>query len=86
MGDFHHPKGNIFTKAFQNAYWYIAVFTFTVFAKNAFHKIYDYPRHLEAMGFKVEKIQSFNILMIPSLWSIKSSRKVVTKPQQQDAA
>ena len=86
VGDFHHPKGNIFTKAFQNAYWYIAVFIFTVFAKNAFHKIYDYPRHLEAMGFKVEKIQSFNVLMIPSLWSIKSSRKVVTKPQQQDAA
>lgn len=86
VGDFHYPKGNIFTKAFQNLYWYIAVFTFTVFAKNAFHKIYNYPQHLENLGFKVEKTQSFNVLMIPSLWSIKASKKQLDKPQQQEAA
>lgn len=86
VGDFHYPTGNIFTKAFQNAYWYIAVFTFTVFAKNAFHKIYNYPKHLEALGFSIEKTQSFNVLFIPSLWSIKASRKQVAKPQQEEAA
>ena len=86
VGDFHYPTGNIFTKAFQNVYWYIAVLTFTIFAKNAFHKIYNYPKHLEAIGFSVEKTQSFNVLMIPSLWSIKASRKQVTKPQQEEAA
>jgi ubiquinone/menaquinone biosynthesis C-methylase UbiE len=86
VGDFHFPTGNVFTRAFQNAYWYIAVGIFTVFAKNAFHKIYNYPKYIEAMGFSVEKTQSFNVLMVPSLWSIKASRKQVSKPQQQDAA
>ena len=86
VGDFHYPTGNAFTKAFQNLYWYIAVFTFTVFAKNAFHKIYNYPQHLENIGFKVEKTQAFNVLFIPSLWSMKASRKQVTIPQQEEAA
>jgi ubiquinone/menaquinone biosynthesis C-methylase UbiE len=86
VGDFHFPTGNVFTRAFQNAYWYIAVGIFTVFAKNAFHKIYNYPKYIEAMGFSVEKTQSFNVLMVPSLWSIKASRKQLSKPQQQDAA
>jgi demethylmenaquinone methyltransferase/2-methoxy-6-polyprenyl-1,4-benzoquinol methylase len=86
VGDFHFPTGNVFTKAFQNAYWYIAVGIFTVFAKNAFHKIYNYPKYIEQIGFSVEKTQSFNVLMVPSLWSIKASRKQVSKPHQQDAA
>jgi ubiquinone/menaquinone biosynthesis C-methylase UbiE len=86
VGDFHFPTGNVFTRAFQNAYWYIAVGIFTVFAKNAFHKIYNYPKYIEAMGFSVKKTQSFNVLMVPSLWSIKASRKQLSKPQQQDAA
>lgn len=84
VGDFHYPKGNIFTRAFQNMYWYVAVFIFTVFAKNAFHKIYNYPKHLEALGFKVEKTQSFKVLLVPSLWSIKATRKQQNKPQQVD--
>ncbi|MFY0642569.1 MAG: class I SAM-dependent methyltransferase [Bermanella sp.] len=86
IGDFHYPTGNVLTKAFQNAYWYIAVGIFTIFAKNAFHKIYNYPQHLENMGFSIEKKQSFNVLLIPSLWSMKASRKQIAKPQQEDAA
>lgn len=86
VGDFHYPKGNIFTRAFQNAYWYVAVFIFTVFAKNAFHKIYNYPKHMESLGLKVEKTESFNVLFVPSLWSIKAVRKQQNKPQQVDAA
>ena len=85
IGDFIHPKGNIFTKAFQNAYWYIAVFTFTVFAKNAFHKIYNYPQHLENLGFSVQKSQAFNVLLIPSLWSLKAYRKTQIKTDQEAA-
>lgn len=82
VGDFHLPQGNIFKRAFQNAYWYIAVGIFTVFAKNAFHKVYDYPKHLEALGFKVEKTQAFNVLLIPCLWSLKASRVVQANTQQ----
>jgi len=85
VGDFHYPTGNILTKAFQSAYWYIAVGIFTIFAKNAFHKIYNYPKHIEAMGFSVEKTQSFNVLMIPTLWSIKASRKQIIKSEQKAA-
>jgi len=86
VGDFHFPKGNIFTKAFQNMYWYVAVFTFTVFAKNAFHQIYNYPKHLQEMGFSVEKTQAFNVLGIPALWSMKATRLSQSKPQQETAA
>ncbi len=85
VGDFHYPTGNILTKAFQSAYWYIAVGIFTIFAKNAFHKIYNYPKHIEAMGFSVEKTQSFNVLMVPTLWSIKASRKQNIKSEQKAA-
>jgi ubiquinone/menaquinone biosynthesis C-methylase UbiE len=86
VGDFHFPTGNILTKAFQNAYWYVAVGIFTVFAKNAFHKIYNYPKYIEALGFSVEKTQSYNVLMVPSLWSIKASRKQIAKSQQKEQA
>lgn len=85
VGDFHLPKGNVFTRAFQNLYWYIAVGIFTIFANNAFHKIYDYPKHLEALGFKVEKTQAFNVLMVPCLWSMKARRKQQSKAQQEAA-
>lgn len=86
IGDFHYPKGNILTKTFQNIYWYIAVSLFTLFAKNAFHKIYNYPEHLNNMGFSIKKSQSFNVLGIPSLWSIKASRDALSQPQQQEDA
>lgn len=86
VGDFHYPKGNVLTKAFQNVYWYVAVFTFTVFAKNAFHKIYNYPKHLKEMGFSIEKTQSFNVLGLPALWSLKATRASQAKPQQETAA
>jgi len=85
VGDFHLPQGNVFKRAFQNMYWYIAVGIFTIFAKNAFHKVYDYPKHLESLGFKVQKVQPFNVLMIPCLWSIKASKQVQTQ-KQADAA
>lgn len=85
VGDFHYPTGNVLTKAFQNAYWYIAVGIFTIFAKNAFHKIYNYPKHIEALGFSIDKKQSFNVLMIPSLWSIKASRKQNINTQEKAA-
>ncbi len=74
VGDFHYPTGNVFTRAFQNIYWYIAVGIFAIFAKNAVHEIYDYPSHLKALGFKVEKKHAFNVLAIPSLWSLKAQR------------
>lgn len=86
VGDFHYPKGNVFTKLFQNVYWYIAVGIFTVFAKNAFHKIYNYPKHIEAMGFSITKTEDVNVLFVPALWSMKAQRKIVAKPQQKDAA
>jgi len=86
VGDFHYPSGNILSRAFQNTYWYIAVGIFTVFAKNAFHKIYDYPKHIEAMGFKVTKSEDVNVLFVPALWSMKAQRKEVIKPQQKDVA
>lgn len=86
VGDFHYPSGNPFKKVFQNLYWYIAVGIFTIFAKNAFHKIYNYPAHLKNLGFNVEKTQSFNVLWIPALWSMKASRISQAKPQQEEAA
>lgn len=85
VGDFRYPEGNLFVRAFQNAYWYIAVILFTVAAKNAFHKIYNYPRHLEDMGFTVEKVRTFNVLSIPSLWSVKSVRKQTAGSRQEKA-
>ncbi len=74
VGDFHYPNGNILTRTFQNIYWYIAVFLFTVFAKNAFHKIYNYPKHLESLGFSIIETRAFNIFHTPLLWSLKARR------------
>ena len=81
VGDFHFPQGNAFVRAFQNVYWYIAVAIFTIFAKNAFHKIYDYPKHIQALGFRVEKTQAYRVLAMPCLWSIKATRSQQSNEQ-----
>lgn len=75
VGDFHFPTGNWLVRKFQSLYWYVAVLTFTIFAKNAFHEIYNYPKHLESIGFKVEKTKHYNIFALPCYWSLKATRQ-----------
>lgn len=49
----------------------MAVVPFTLFAKNAFHKIYNYPEFMAGRGFAIKEIRSFKVMLIPMLWSVR---------------
>ena len=51
VGDFSYPTGNLLSRMFKKLYWYMAVFIFWLFANNASHKIYNYPEHMQRVGF-----------------------------------
>jgi|GEM_PF-100190 len=75
VGDFSYPTGNPIARAFKKAYWYMAVFTFWLFAKNAFHKIYNYPQHMEDLGLKVREKKHFKLLNMNCYWSILAEKQ-----------
>ncbi len=75
VGDFIYPTGNILARAFKKAYWYVAVFTFWLFANNAFHKVYNYPEHLEKLGLEVRETREFSLLNINCYWSILAEKR-----------
>ncbi|WDP92815.1 MAG: class I SAM-dependent methyltransferase [Desulfobacter sp.] len=77
VGDFCYPCGSPFTRSLQNLYWYLAVLLFTVFAKNAFHSIYNYPSHLEKIGLSIDRTRYFNMFGLPLFWSVRA-----VKPEQ----
>ncbi|MFE8072389.1 class I SAM-dependent methyltransferase [Marinobacteraceae bacterium S3BR75-40.1] len=70
VGDFHYPTGNILSRTFQKIYWYMAVLTFVVFAKNAFHAIYNYPEHMKKLGLEIRDKKRFKLLSMNCYWSI----------------
>ncbi|NWN92574.1 class I SAM-dependent methyltransferase [Marinobacter adhaerens] len=70
VGDFCYPTGNIFSRAFKKLHWYTAVFTFWLFANNAFHKIYNYPEHMRRLGLEVTEKKHFKLLNMDCYWSI----------------
>tara|TARA_R110002110_G_scaffold121245_1_gene296819 strand:+ start:10463 stop:11227 length:765 start_codon:yes stop_codon:yes gene_type:complete len=62
VGDFCYPTGNVFSRMSKKLYWYMAVFTFWLFANNAFHKIYNYPEHMRRLGLKVTEKKHFKLM------------------------
>lgn len=70
VGDFSYPTGNVFARFFKRAYWYFAVFTFWLFAKNAFHNIYNYPEYMQRQGLRIDEKKHFKLLRMNCYWSI----------------
>jgi len=75
VGDFIYPTGNIFARTFKKAYWYVAVFIFWLFTKNAFHQVYNYPEHMERLGLEVRDKKRFTLLNINCYWSILAEKR-----------
>jgi demethylphylloquinol methyltransferase len=70
VGDFSYPTGNLLSRMFKKLYWYMAVFIFWLFANNAFHKIYNYPEHMQRLGLQVTDKKHFKLLNMNCYWSI----------------
>lgn len=70
VGDFSYPTGNVLARFFKRLYWYLAVFTFWLFAKNAFHNIYNYPEYMQRQGLKIREKKHFKLLRMNCYWSI----------------
>ncbi|SDX23051.1 demethylmenaquinone methyltransferase / 2-methoxy-6-polyprenyl-1,4-benzoquinol methylase [Marinobacter mobilis] len=75
VGDFSYPNGNLVARLFKKAYWYVAVFIFWLFANNAFHKIYNYPEHMQRLGLKVTEKKHFKLLNMNCYWSILGEKQ-----------
>jgi demethylmenaquinone methyltransferase/2-methoxy-6-polyprenyl-1,4-benzoquinol methylase len=75
VGDFCYPTGNIFARMFKKLYWYMAVFTFWLMANNAFHKIYNYPEHMQRLGLDVTEKKHFKLLNMNCYWSILGQKR-----------
>ena len=70
VGDFCYPTGNILARTFKKVYWYLAVFFFWLLANNSFHKIYNYPEHMQRLGLQVRDKKHFKLLNMNCYWSI----------------
>ncbi|MDO3722929.1 class I SAM-dependent methyltransferase [Marinobacter sp. chi1] len=70
VGDFCYPSGNPLARMFKKTYWYLAVLIFWLFANNAFHKIYNYPEHMQRLGLQVTDKKHFRLLNMDCYWSI----------------
>ena len=77
VGDFSYPSGGVFSKAFQNMNWYIAVTLFFLSTKNAFHKIYNYPLYLKKAGLTVEEVRYFTLFGQNCYWAVAARKKRV---------
>jgi demethylmenaquinone methyltransferase/2-methoxy-6-polyprenyl-1,4-benzoquinol methylase len=75
VGDFCYPTGNIVARMFKKLYWYMAVFTFWLMANNAFHKIYNYPEHMQRLGLDVTEKKHFKLLRMNCYWSILGQKR-----------
>ncbi|MDX1754503.1 MAG: class I SAM-dependent methyltransferase [Marinobacter sp.] len=75
VGDFSYPSGNAIARLFKKAYWYLAVFIFWLFANNAFHKIYNYPEHMQRLGLQITRKKHFKLLNMNCYWSILGQKQ-----------
>jgi hypothetical protein len=75
VGDFCYPTGNIVARMFKKLYWFMAVFTFWLMANNAFHKIYNYPEHMQRLGLDVTEKKHFKLLKMNCYWSILGQKR-----------
>jgi demethylmenaquinone methyltransferase/2-methoxy-6-polyprenyl-1,4-benzoquinol methylase len=75
VGDFCYPTGNVVARMFKKLYWYMAVFTFWLLANNAFHKIYNYPEHMQRLGLDVTEKKHFTLLNMNCYWSILGQKR-----------
>lgn len=76
IGDFKLPYDHgLFSKAFQNIYWYLAAILYWLTADNAVHPIYDYPNLLKSLGFEIDEIKNFKIFTMNCHWSIRGKKK-----------
>ncbi len=70
VGDFAYPTGNVISRTFKKAYWYLAVSLFWLFANNAMHSIYNYPEHMKRQGLVIRDRKYFKLLNVNCYWSI----------------
>lgn len=75
VGDFCYPTGNIVARMLKKLYWYMAVFFFWLLANNAFHKIYNYPEHMQRLGLDVTEKKHFKLLNMNCYWSILGQKR-----------
>jgi len=75
VGDFSYPSGNLVARLFKKGYWYLAVFIFWLLANNAFHKIYNYPDHMQRLGLKITRQKHFKLLNMNCYWSILGQKQ-----------
>lgn len=76
VGDFAFPSGNIISRAFKKAYWYVAVSLFWLMANNAMHTIYNYPEHMEKLGLTIKDKKQFKLMnTVNCYWSILGQKQ-----------
>ena len=75
VGDFCYPTGNIVARMLKKLYWYMAVAIFWAVANNAFHKIYNYPEHMQRLGLRVTEKKHFTLLNMNCYWSILGQKQ-----------
>ena len=70
VGDFAVPTGNPLSRLAKTLYWYGAVGFFWLFAGNAFHNIYDYPKWMRRLGLQVSEQKHYRLLLLDCYWSV----------------
>lgn len=68
VADFAPINGNLAQRVFQRVYYYSALLSFHLIAKNPIHSIYDYSLISEQVGLKVNFSQVFKVLRGQSSW------------------
>jgi demethylmenaquinone methyltransferase/2-methoxy-6-polyprenyl-1,4-benzoquinol methylase len=74
IGDFIYPEGGSVTRFLQKFYWYTAAVIFYFATNNAVHKIYNYPRLMEDLGFIIKEKKRFSYLGLQCYWSILAEK------------
>lgn len=70
VGDFAFPEGNVISRLFKKAYWYLAVSLFWMFTNNAMHSIYNYPDYMKKQGLIIRDRKYFKLLNVNCYWSV----------------
>jgi len=78
VGDFEPPSGNIVKRGFQSIYWYSAVSAFCLITRNAMHKVYRYPQHMQSLGLSINDTRHYSLLGLNLYWSIMGEKPQAT--------
>jgi hypothetical protein len=79
IADFAPPVANPISRLLQRLYYFSAVTTFHLIAKNPFHPLYDYADYLEILGLKLNVNEEFPVFGFGPKWY--RSMKISKYPQ-----